>query len=130
MGIARAHVALAAAIAAGLAACGQDNRYVAPPLPKVTVAKPQQKAVTPYLEATGNMAAVNSADLVARVPGFVEQINYADGASVKKDTLLFTIEPESYRVKVDQAKAAEVSADAAYKQAQAAFERQVELLQR
>jgi multidrug efflux pump subunit AcrA (membrane-fusion protein) len=80
-----------------LAACGQENRYVAPPPPRVTVAVPSQQPVTRYLEATGNTAAVNSADLVARVPGFIQEINYQDGALVKKGTLLFTIEPEPTR---------------------------------
>jgi RND family efflux transporter MFP subunit len=113
-----------------LAACGEQNRYVAPPPPKVTVAPPVQQPVTRYLEATGNTAAVNSADLVARVAGFVQSINYADGALVKKDDLLFTIEPEPYDVKLKQAQAAEQGADAALKQAQANFERQAELLNR
>lgn len=124
----RAGVAIALAVL--LAACGQGNQYVAPPLPKVTVAKPKQQPITRYLEATGNTAAVNSADLVARVSGFIEMIKSEDGAPVKKGDLLFTIEPESYRVKLAQAKAAEVSAEAAYKQAQAAFERSAELLEK
>jgi RND family efflux transporter MFP subunit len=113
-----------------LAACGQENRYVAPPPPRVTVAVPSQQPVTRYLEATGNTAAVNSADLVARVPGFIQEINYQDGALVKKGTLLFTIEPEPYQVKLDQTKAAEEGARSALKQAQAAFERQAELVGR
>jgi RND family efflux transporter MFP subunit len=117
-------------VAVVLAACDQGNQYVAPPLPKVTVAKPVHQSVTRYLDATGNTAAVNTADLVARVAGFVEQINYEDGAPVKKGALLFTIEPESYRVRLEQAKAAEVSAEAAYKQAQAAFDRSAELLEK
>jgi RND family efflux transporter MFP subunit len=113
-----------------LAACGQENRYVAPPPPRVTVAVPSQQSVTRYLEATGNTAAVNSADLVARVSGFIEEINYQDGAIVKKGTLLFTIEPEPYKVKLDQAKAAQEGARSALKQAQAAFDRQAELVGR
>jgi RND family efflux transporter MFP subunit len=113
-----------------LTSCGQDNRYVAPPPPKVTVASPQQRTITRYIEATGNTAAVDSADLVARVSGFVQEINYQDGAIVKKGTLLFTIEPEPYKVKLDQAKAAEDGARATLKQAQAAFERQAELVTR
>src|SRR5262245_60114784 len=100
-----------------LAACGQDNRYVAPPPPRVTVAAPLQQPVTRYLEATGNTAAVNSADLVARVSGFIQDINYQDGANVKKGALLFTIEPEPYQVKLEQAQAAEVGARATLKQA-------------
>src|SRR6266853_1965833 len=98
-----------------LAACGENNRYVAPPPQRVTVAVPLQQSVTRYLEATGNAAAVNSADLVARVSGFIQEINYQDGALVKKGTLLFTIEPEPYKVKLelDQARAAEVGARSA-----------------
>jgi RND family efflux transporter MFP subunit len=113
-----------------LASCGQDNRYVAPPPPRVTVAVPLQQSVTRYLEATGNTAAVNSADLVARVSGFIQEINYQDGAIVKKGTLLFTIEPEPYKVKLDQAKAAEAGARATLKQAQADFDRQSQLVKR
>ena len=111
-------------IVAALAGCGQSNTYVAPPPPKVTVAKPVQRAVTIYLDATGNTAAVNTANLVARVPGFVQTINYKDGDLVKKGTLLFTIEPESYELKVKQSQAAQAGAQAAVKQTQADFERQ------
>jgi RND family efflux transporter MFP subunit len=118
------------AVAAALAACGQDNHYVMPPPPKVTVAPPVQKSVTRYLEVTGSTAAVNSADLVARVPGFVQAINYQDGAFVKKDTLLFTIEPEPYEVKLQQAQAAEAGARATLKQNETDFQRQSQLLAR
>ncbi|HEY2231400.1 MAG TPA: efflux RND transporter periplasmic adaptor subunit [Xanthobacteraceae bacterium] len=111
-----------------LAACGQDNRYVAPPPPKVTVATPVQQPVTRYLEVTGSAAAVNSADLVARVPGFLHDISYVDGALVKKGMLLFTIEPEPYDVKLQQAKAAEAGAQATLKQAQSDFDRQAKLV--
>jgi RND family efflux transporter MFP subunit len=124
------HLKIAIASALLLAACGQDNRYVAPPPPRVTVAVPVQQPVTRYLEATGNTAAVNSADLVARVAGFIQEINYQDGALVKKGALLFTIEPEPYKVKLDQAKAAEEGARSALKQAQADLERQSQLVAR
>src|SRR6516164_4482774 len=108
--------------------CGQNNSYVAPPPPKVTVASPIQQPITRYLELTGSAAAVNTANLVARVPGFVHEINYQDGAIVKKDTLLFTIEPELYEVKLKQAQAAEAGAEASLKQAQTEFDRQAKLV--
>jgi RND family efflux transporter MFP subunit len=111
-----------------VAACGQQNSYVAPPPPKVTVATPVQRPITRYLDLTGNLAAVNSADLVARVPGFVQEVNYQDGALVKKGTVLFTIEPEPYEVKLNQAQAAEVGAEASLKQAQNDFDRQATLV--
>jgi len=123
-----ASIAGVAVAALMLSACGQGNQYVPPPPPKVTVVVPTKQPVTRYLEATGNLTAVNSADLVARVPGFVDQIDYRDGTRVTKGTLLFTIEPESYRVKLEQAKAAEVGAEANLKQTQATLQRQTELL--
>ena len=124
-------LSVAAPVAALLvSACGDRNAYVAPPPPKVTVANPVKQPVTRYFEITGNTAAVNAADLVARVAGFIQEIKYRDGDRVKKGTLLFTIEPEPYRVKVDQAKAAETGAEATLKQAQAAYERQADLVAR
>jgi RND family efflux transporter MFP subunit len=109
------------------AACGQENRFVAPPPPKVTVQLPVQQTVTPYLEATGNAAAVNSVKLVARVQGYLQEIKYQDGATVKKGTPLFVIEPEPYKVKLEQAQAAEEGAKAALINAEAEFLRQQQL---
>ena len=120
----------ASALAVMLAGCGQDNRYVAPPPPQVTVALPISEAVTRYLEATGNTAAVNSANLVARVQGFIQQIHYRDGDVVKQGTTLFTIEPEPYKLKLEQARAAETAAQAVLKQTEAEYERQAELSSR
>jgi len=116
------------AVTTALAACGQSNQYAAPPPPKVTVATPVRQNVTRYFEATGNTAAVNSVDLVARVQGFIQAISYTDGAFVKKGTSLFTIEPEPYRLKVDAAKASVTGAQAALTQAQAEFQRQADLV--
>src|SRR5712691_10917179 len=116
-----------AVLAALVSACGEGNQYVAPPPPKVTVALPVQQPVTRYLEATGNTAAVNSAPLVARVQGFVQEIRYKDGEAVKQGTTLFIIEPEPYQLKLQQAQASEVGAEAALKQAEAEFQRQTEL---
>src|SRR5438552_18909727 len=113
-----------------VAACGQNNAYVAPPPPKVTVARPVEQKVTRYFEATGNTAAVNSANLVARVQGFLTEIKAADGAPVKQGQHLFTIEPEPYQLKLQQAQAAEAAAVASAKQSEADFERQQELVQR
>ena len=111
-----------------LAGCGEKNTYVAPPPPKVTVAKPVERSVTNYLEATGNSAAVNTASLVARVPGFIDSIGYKDGDTVKKGKVLFVIEPEPYDLKLKQAQAAQASAQATLKNAQLDYERQAKLV--
>jgi len=115
------------ALLALLAGCGQENRFVAPPPPKVIVELPVQQTVTPYLEATGNTAAVNTVKLIARVEGYLQEIKYQDAATVKKGTPLFVIEPQPYKVKLEQAQAAEEGAKATLINAEAEFTRQQEL---
>ncbi|WP_280704621.1 efflux RND transporter periplasmic adaptor subunit [Bradyrhizobium sp. BR13661] len=126
--IGRALAATAAVMA--LAGCEDKNTFVAPPPPKVDVATPVQRPVTRYVEATGNTAPIKSVDLVARVQGFLQTIDYTDGTFVKQGTQLFTIEPETYKLKLDQAQAAETGAQASLKQAEADYKRQVDLVQR
>jgi RND family efflux transporter MFP subunit len=121
-------MAACALAVASLAGCDEKNTYVAPPPPKVTVAQPVKRTVTHYLEATGNAAAVNTADLVARVAGFVQAIKYNDGDFVKKGTVLFVIEQPPYALKVEEAKAAQESAQATLTQKQAEYERQADLI--
>src|SRR3984893_1366333 len=122
--------ALAAAFVVLVSACGRDNSYVAPPPPQVRVALPVQQEVTRYVEASGTTAAVNSANLVARVPGFLQAIEYRDGDDVKQGTTLFIIEPEPYKLKLEQAQAGEAAAQATLKQTEAEYDRQVDLANR
>src|SRR4029077_5678951 len=106
-----------------LAGCEQKT-FVPPPPPKVDVAMPVQRAVTHYLEVTGNTAPVKSVDLVARVQGFLQSIDYEDGAFVKEGTQLFTIEPETYKLKLDQARGGEAGARASVKKTEAEYQGQ------
>ena len=121
---------IATAMAVALMGCEQKNTFVAPPPPKVAVATPVRRPITRFLEATGNTAAIKSVDLVARVQGFLQSIEYQDGTFVKEGTTLFTIEPETYRLKLKQAQAAEAGAVASLKQAEADFKRQTDLVAR
>jgi membrane fusion protein, multidrug efflux system len=91
--------------ALALAGCGSRNTFVPPPPPKVVVAQPLQKPVTLYLYLTGNTAPYRSANLVARVQGYLESIDYKDGAAVTKGTQLFGIERDIYQAQLDQAHA-------------------------
>jgi RND family efflux transporter MFP subunit len=114
-------------LALTVAACDRENRYVAPLPPKVAVQRRVQRTVTPYLEATGNAAAVNTVKLIARVQGYLQEIKYQDGTAIKKGTPLFVIEPQPYKVKLEQAQAVEEGAQAALVNAQAEFARQENL---
>ena len=83
--------------AALLSACGERNTYQPPPPAEVSVAKPEQRKVTLYMEVTGSTAPFNHVDLVARVQGFLDKVGYKDGAAVKKGDLLFQIDKRTTR---------------------------------
>src|ERR1700746_2458878 len=122
-------LAAAGLVLVTLGGCEQ-NTYAPPPPPKVDVAIPVQREITRYLEATGNTGPIKQVDLVARVSGFLQSIDYTDGAFVKEGTTLFTIEPETYKLKLDQAKAAEAGAQATLTQAELDYRRQSDLVAR
>jgi membrane fusion protein, multidrug efflux system len=116
----RPGLAVLAAIAAlALAGCsGSRNAYVPPPPPKVVVALPVQKPVTLYLDLTGNTAPFRTVQLVARVQGYLETIDYKDGTAVTKGTQLFGIERDIYQAQLDLAKAQLAHDQAVVKEAQ------------
>lgn len=75
------------------------------PVPKVVVRLPKVQEMADYVTQTGTMVAYNSVNLVARVEGYLERCEFEDGSMVKKDQLLFVIQPEPYLEKLKAAKA-------------------------
>lgn len=108
--------------------CKEENAFVPPPPPRVTVATPAAAPVTEYLEATGTTVAVNAIQLVARVPGFLQAIEYQDGAAVRAGTRLFLIEQDQYRANLQQAEAQVAQQQAALARAEAELARQQRLM--
>jgi RND family efflux transporter MFP subunit len=105
--------------------CGSGNRYAPPPPPEVTVQQPVQREVTIYSEFSGHTTAVASADIRARVQGYLQSYNFTPGSDVKKGDLLFVIEPTLYQTQFDQAKADLAGKEAQYR----AAEQQLEITQ-
>jgi membrane fusion protein, multidrug efflux system len=114
---------LAAALGAlaVITACGRRNEYQPPPPPTVTVSHPLRQPITDYLQTTGNIAASESVDLVARVEGYLRSVNFTDGSVVKKGQLLFVIEPDPYEAKL-------ASAQAELANAQSEYQRQLRMI--
>lgn len=79
------------------------------PLPEVVVKKPVLAEMVEYVTQTGNTVAYNSVNLVARVEGYLDSIEFVDGSFVKKGKELFVIQPEPYMEKVKEAKASVVA---------------------
>ena len=89
----------------GLTACGERNTYVPPPPPQVTVSQPLREQVTGYLGFTGNTQAIKTVQLTARVQGYLQKVLFQDGDQVKQGQLLFLIEQDQYRSRLQQAEA-------------------------
>ncbi|MDB5290075.1 MAG: efflux transporter periplasmic adaptor subunit [Phycisphaerales bacterium] len=104
--------------ALSLVGCKREtNAFAPPPPPAVTVAHPIQRPVTRYLESTGTTEAFESVELRARVPGFLAEIDFKPGATVKKNDLLFVIDRRTYKAAVDRAQAQVLADEASYKAA-------------
>ena len=108
----------------GAAAHAQQG---APP-PAVLVQPAEQTAIADQAEFIGRAAAVDKVDLRARVKGFLGPRKFNDGDLVKKDDVVFTIEPETYQAAVDQKIAQRDSAAAALTNADLQYNRAAELL--
>jgi multidrug efflux pump subunit AcrA (membrane-fusion protein) len=81
-----------------LTACRQQEAATPPPpLPKVTVSQPVARHVVESDTYTGRLEAVESVDVRARVNGYLQSVNFTDGAIVKKGALLFVIDPRPYQ---------------------------------
>lgn len=75
------------------------------PAPMVVVQKPKFEEMVEYVTQTGSMVAYNSVNLVARVEGYLDSIEFVDGTFVKKGKELFVIQPEPYFEQLRAAKA-------------------------
>ena len=118
------------ALAAILTGCGDQPKPQPPPPPKVTVAQPDRRMVTDYLELTGNTQAIYTVQLVARVVGYLEQVLFQDGQIVKKGQPLFVIQRNTYEDNLRQAEAAIAQYQAQLQYAESQYTRYTNLVQR
>ncbi|MBK1859302.1 efflux RND transporter periplasmic adaptor subunit [Cerasicoccus arenae] len=110
-----------------LAGCPKRNEFAEPPPPSVTVATVAAQAVTVFESMPGQTAAVQEVEIVARVQGFLLSKDFEAGEQVKKDELLFTIDPAEYQANLESAKGKLSSASAQRDLADTTFKRNKEL---
>ncbi|WP_442583634.1 efflux RND transporter periplasmic adaptor subunit [Mesorhizobium sp. ASY16-5R] len=72
--------------------------------PTVTVAKPVVRDIVEDDEFVGRFEAVDEVAVRSRVAGYLQEVHFRDGALVKKDDLLFTIDQRPYQATYDAAK--------------------------
>src|SRR5262245_5756956 len=91
-----------------LAACGESrsqSQAATPPPPQVTISKPVSKMIADQDEYVGRFVAVESVEVRARVPGYLEAIHFQDGQMVKAGDLLFTIDRRPFQIALAQTQA-------------------------
>jgi RND family efflux transporter MFP subunit len=91
-------------LATGLPGCARAPSVtpVAEPI-VVAVSPPVEQYVTDYAVFSGWTAAVDSVELRARVWGYLDKVNFQEGALVKKGDVLMEIEPRTYQTALEQA---------------------------
>ncbi len=118
----RSHHALVifALTCAAFTGCTQEAPKLAPTKPPVVlVSTPVSDEVTEFEDFTGRTDAVFSVEVRARVTGYLEKVNFKDGAEVKEGDLLFQIDPRIYQAELDRAEATILQAEARLKRLEA-----------
>src|SRR4029450_9257551 len=88
----RGGAAIGMLFALALAGCEKaQSQAAAPPPPPVTVAQPIKRTVTDWDEFTGRFEAIQEVQVRARVGGFVNSVEFKDGAIVRAGDLLYII---------------------------------------
>lgn len=100
-------------LALGVAGC-QKKTAVAPemPAPKVTVGHPEMRELIDEDEFTGWLRASETVEVRSRVRGHIKQVHFQDGDMVKKDQLLFELDPDPFQAEIDQNKAQAMALEA------------------
>lgn len=91
-----------------LVAAGCHTRPAAPAPavpPKVTVSRPVQRKIADTRDFTGRIEAVETADIRARVRGFLQKVHFKEGVEVKQGDLLYEIDPRTFQADVERAQA-------------------------
>ncbi len=101
-----------------LAACGGNGQQQMPPT-DVSVAQVVQRSITDWDDYSGQIEAVESAEIRPRVAGHLRRVHFHEGGLVEKGALLFTIDDREYAAAADAARA-----DAARAEARVALSKQ------
>jgi membrane fusion protein (multidrug efflux system) len=105
-----------------LSGCGKEEK-AQPQAPIVEVVEVMQKDVPVYGEWVGTLDGSVNATIRAQVSGYLIKQNYKEGDVVRKDQVLFEIDPREYRAALAQAEAVLSQSKGALEQTNAALEK-------
>src|SRR3954466_6062944 len=90
----------------------QAPATAAPQATPVSVALVEQRDVAVWDEFSGRLEAIERVEVRSRVAGAVLSVHFREGALVKQDDLLITIDPAPYAAEVDRLRAQLAAAQA------------------
>ena len=100
------------------AGCGKSEQSQARP-PEVEVVQVEQKDVPLWKEWIGTLDGLVNAQIRPQVTGYLLRQSYKDGSFVKKNQLMFEIDPRTFQAALDQAKGQLANAEQQLAQAEA-----------
>lgn len=97
-------VSSAVALAIFVAGCGAQAQQASnePPPPQVSVAPVVFKQLRQWDEFTGRLEPVEQVQVRPRVGGYINQVQFQEGAVVRKGQLLFQIDPRPFQAEVNR----------------------------
>ncbi len=98
--------------------------------PGVPVAEVEARAVTPFVEYTGSLTAIDQVELRPRVSGYLQNVSVPEGQFVTKGSPLFVIDPRAFQAALNAARARLREAEATALLAQAEHGRAEQLFAR
>lgn len=90
-----------------LVGCGKHSgsQHQQAAAPAVTVAPVEKRQIVEWDEFTGRTAPVEAVEVRPRVSGYVQEVRFQSGQLVKKDDVLFKIDPRWHQAEFDRANA-------------------------
>ncbi len=97
-----------------LRSCMTKKKPEAEPPRPVHIAAAFKKDVPVYVNSFGTVTALYDVDIKAQITGQIQQVYFKEGDEVKKDDLLFMIDPRIFKADLDKANAALAQDQAEY----------------
>jgi RND family efflux transporter MFP subunit len=96
----------ASALAAGCDSGASPQQQKGPAaLPSVTAGMPVRREIVEWDEYTGRFDSIETVEIRARVSGYLNEVHFKDGQTVKQGDLLFVIDPRPFERTLEQAQA-------------------------
>jgi RND family efflux transporter MFP subunit len=125
----RIRSALLLGFSLAVAGCARAPSAAPPAAPvTVVVSYPVQRDVTDYADFTARIAAVDSVEVRTHSWGYLDKVNFKEGALVKKGDVLFELDPRPYEAMLNQGKAKVAQDEAQLKFDEAEYRRNLALV--